>query len=87
MAQHTDWSAWTGYLARKGIVSLVDMEKPFVFHGVQHIFAPPLPIGNWRGEDRRNRIVVISRDVSRPELQESFDMLKAQFVPKNLEHL
>ncbi len=61
----------------KGIVFLEDVEVPFVFHGVQHIFDPPVPMKNWTGDDRRSRIVVIARDLSRPELQRSLDMLRA----------
>ncbi len=60
----------------KGIVFLEDIEVPFVFHGVQHIFDPPVPMKNWTGDDRRSRIVVIARDLSRPELQRSLDMLR-----------
>lgn len=62
----------------KGIVFLEGVDMPFVFHGVQHIFDPPVPLKNWIGEDRRSRIVVIARDLNRPELQRSLDMLRAQ---------
>ncbi len=61
----------------KGIVFLEGIEVPFVFHGVQHIFDPPMPMKNWTSDDRRSRIVVIARDLSRPELQRSLDMLRA----------
>jgi len=61
----------------KGIVFLEGIDKPFVFHGVQHIFDPPVPLKNWVGNDRRSRIVVIARDLTRPELQRSLDMLRA----------
>ena len=60
----------------KGIVFLEGMEAPFVFHGVQNIFDPPIPVHNWTGTDRRSRIVVIARDLTRPELQRSLDMLR-----------
>jgi G3E family GTPase len=62
----------------KGIVFLEGIETPFVFHGVQHIFDPPVPLRDWSGGDRRSRIVVIARDISRPELQRSLDMLRAR---------
>ncbi|MEM1065795.1 MAG: GTP-binding protein [Pseudomonadota bacterium] len=61
----------------KGIVFLKGIEAPFVFHGVQHIFDAPIALPNWSGDDRRTRIVVIARDLSKPELQRSFDMLRA----------
>ena len=65
----------------KGIVFLEGVELPFVFHGVQNIFDPPLPVRNWPGGDRTSRIVVIARDITRPELQRSFDMLRATPMP------
>ena len=61
----------------KGIVFLKGIDLPFVFHGVQNIFDPPLPVRGWPGGDRTSRIVVIARDITRPELQRSFDMLRA----------
>lgn len=61
----------------KGIVFLEGIEKPFVFHGVQHIFDPPVQLDDWSESNTRSRIVVIARDVSRPMLQHSFDMLRA----------
>ena len=62
----------------KGIVFLKNIDAPFVFHGVQHIFDPPVQMLNWPGGDRRSRIVVIARDISRPELQRSLDMLRGR---------
>lgn len=62
----------------KGIVFLTDLDKPFVVHGVQHVFDPPVPLESWTGDDRRSRVVVIARDMSRPEIQRSLDMLRAR---------
>lgn len=59
----------------KGVVFLEGIDTPFVFHGVQKIFDPPLPVKDWPGEDRQSRIVVIARDIPRSELEQSFDML------------
>jgi len=69
----------------KGIVFLQGIDTPFVFHGVQHIFEPPVPIRDWQSGDRRSRIVVIARDISRPELQRSLDMLRARLPRKHAE--
>lgn len=66
----------------KGIVFLKGLETPFVFHGVQHVFDPPLPVKNWQGEDRRSRIVVIARDLSGSALQASLDTLRAPHGPQ-----
>lgn len=61
----------------KGIVHIEDIDVPFVFHGVQHLFDPPVPLQDWPGGDRTSRIVVIARDMTRPELTRSLDMLRA----------
>lgn len=68
----------------KGIVFLEDIELPFVFHGVQHIFDAPVPLRDWSGEGTTSRIVVIARDISRPELQRSLDMLRARLKQPEL---
>lgn len=61
----------------KGIVHLEGIETPFVFHGVQHLFDPLVPLHDWPGGDHQSRIVVIARDMTRPELAHSLDMLRA----------
>ena len=66
----------------KGIVHLEGIQMPFVFHGVQHLFDPPVPVRDWQGDDRSSRIVVIARDMSRPELMASLDLLRAQMPDK-----
>ncbi|WP_171236300.1 GTP-binding protein [Ruegeria sp. HKCCA6837] len=60
----------------KGILFLEGIESPFAFHGVQHVFDPPVPLKNWTGKDRRTRIVLIGRNLNRPEIQRSLDMLR-----------
>lgn len=62
----------------KGIVHLEGIETPFVFHGVQHLFDPPVPLHDWPGGDRTSRIVIIARDMTRSELVHSLDMLRAR---------
>ena len=70
----------------KGILFLEGIEAPFVIHGVQHIFAPPVQLKDWVKEDRRTRIVVIARDLSRPDLQRSLDMLRVRANEPALTH-
>lgn len=62
----------------KGIVFLEGIDAPFVFHGVQHIFNPPIPVKNWTGDDRRSRIVVIARDLTKKELEFSLNTLRSK---------
>ena len=66
----------------KGIVFLEGFDDPFVFHGVQHIFDPPVQLKDWPKDDRKSRVVVIARDMSQRELSRSLDMLRAQHAPK-----
>ena len=61
----------------KGIVFIEGVEKPFVFHGVQDIFDPPVLLEDWPRDDTQTRIVIIGRDLSESQLQRSFDMLRA----------
>jgi G3E family GTPase len=57
-------------LRMKGIVTVEGQSKPFVVHGVQHIFYPPDVLKDWpKGRDgkpdKRSRFVVIARDLPR----------------------
>lgn len=65
-------------LRMKGIVHVEDMEWPFVFHGVQHIFDAPVPLKSWTGSDRTSRVVLIARDMRQADLGASLDMLRMQ---------
>lgn len=65
----------------KGILFLKGIDTPFAFHGVQQIFDPPVPLKTWSGDDRRTRIVLIGRNLNRPEIQASLDMLTASKAP------
>lgn len=65
----------------KGVVHIDGLPKPFVFHGVQHVFDPPVPVEDWPVGDRQSRIIVIARDISRPALQRSLNMLRDHANP------
>lgn len=62
-------------LRLKGIVNVEGVPAPFVLHGVQHIFHPPMPLHEWPSDDRRTRIVLIGRDLTDEFLRESFAFL------------
>ncbi|MDE0779485.1 MAG: GTP-binding protein [Alphaproteobacteria bacterium] len=55
----------------KGIVNVAEMDRPVVIHGVQHIFHPPAVLEGWPSEDRRTRIVFITRDVERQTIEDT----------------
>lgn len=58
----------------KGILNIKDQPKPFVVHGVQHIFYPPDTLKEWKGEDKRSRLVFITKDLTE-------DLLRRHFKP------
>ena len=43
-----------------------------VIHGVQHIFHPPVRLDAWPDDDRRSRLVFITKDIERQELDKLF---------------
>jgi G3E family GTPase len=57
----------------KGIVKLEDDEnRPMVIHGVQHVFHPPARLDAWPDDDHRSRLVFITKDIERGELDKLF---------------
>ena len=56
----------------KGIVNVAEFDGPVVIHGVQHVFHPPAVLDAWPSDDRRTRIVFITRDVDRQLLEDTF---------------
>ncbi|MDH3743213.1 MAG: GTP-binding protein, partial [Hyphomicrobiales bacterium] len=57
----------------KGIVKLDDDEnRPMVIHGVQHVFHPPARLDAWPDDDHRSRLVFITKDIERGELDKLF---------------
>ena len=55
----------------KGIVNVAEYDGPVVIHGVQHVFHPPAVLEAWPSDDRRTRIVFITRDVDRQMLEDT----------------
>lgn len=69
-------------LRLKGIVHIKDVPTPFVFHGVQHIFEPPVPLESWPKGDTSSRVVIIARDMPKSDLEESLSLLKLRELPE-----
>ena len=59
-------------LRMKGILDIEGQAKPFVVHGVQHIFYPPDTLSAWTGSDRRSRLVFITRDLPESTVRRHF---------------
>lgn len=75
------WDAFAGWidmltasrgpdiLRIKGILHTRETGMPVVVHGVQHVFHPPVRLEAWPDEDRRSRIVFITRDLDRETVE------------------
>jgi G3E family GTPase len=64
----------TQLLRVKGIVKLAEMpDTPVVVHGVQHVFHPTARLERWPDDDRRSRIVFITRDLPERTVRDLFE--------------
>lgn len=61
----------------KGILNLAEFDHPAVIHGVQHVFHPPVLLDAWPSDDRRSRIVFITRDIGEATLRQTLDIMTA----------
>jgi G3E family GTPase len=80
-----DWTAFGVWLSMllhahgddilrvKGILNVAGASTPVVVHGVQHLVHPPSHLAAWPDADRRSRIVFITRDIPRAEIERSLD--------------
>jgi len=69
-------------LRLKGIVKLSESpEQPVVIHGVQHVFHPPATLTAWPDEDRRTRLVFITRDVEPRAVRDLFGAFLGTIAP------
>jgi len=68
-----------GVLRLKGIVNILESpDRPAVIHGVQHVFHPPSWLAGWPSDDRRSRIVFITRGVPRAWVNALLEALDAE---------
>ena len=62
------------FLRTKGIINVVEYDGPVVIHGVQHIFHPAVVLKEWPSEDRRSRIVFITRNIDESVIRDTLGM-------------
>lgn len=63
----------------KGILDVAEAEGPVAVHGVQHVFHPPAMLSAWPpGEDKRSRLVFITRDINKAPVAQMFAAFMAQ---------
>jgi G3E family GTPase len=53
----------------KGIVDIEGQDGPIAVHGVQHLFHEPVRLPEWPDDDRRSRIVFITRGIEREVIE------------------
>jgi G3E family GTPase len=88
------WSALSGWLDAlasmrgddllrlKAIVAIADRpDQPVVLHGVQHLFHPPVLLPHWPSEDRRTRMVFITRGLPQQAIEESLTAFAEADLP------
>jgi G3E family GTPase len=84
-----DWnvvSNWLGGLAffhgdkllrMKGLLNIKDEAAPIAVHAVQHLFHTPTELTAWPDNDRRSRLVFITRDLARDVIDAAFHAARA----------
>src|SRR5262249_22608458 len=66
-------------LRLKGIIHIMESpDRPAVIHGVQHVFHPPAWLDRWPSDDRRSRIILITRRVPRRWVELLLEALDAE---------
>jgi G3E family GTPase len=63
----------------KGLLNIAERPgQPAVLHGVQHIFHPVSWLEKWPSDDRRSKIVFITRDIPREHIDSLLSALERQ---------
>jgi G3E family GTPase len=66
-------------LRLKGIVNVLESpDQPAVIHGVQHVFHAPAWLARWPSDDRRSRLVFITRRIPRRFVEVLLEVLDAE---------
>lgn len=60
-------------LRLKGLLNVEGTDRPVVIHGVQHVFHPPAQLDAWPDEDRRSKLVFITRDIEEGTIRRLLD--------------
>jgi G3E family GTPase len=65
----------------KGLVAVAECRGPVVVHFVQHVAHPPIELEDWPDEDRRSRLVFITRGLARATVERLFASVAAVAAP------
>ena len=61
----------------KGFVALAECRGPVVVHFVQHVAHPPVELEDWPDDDRRSRLVFVTRGLARKPVAQLFASVAA----------
>jgi G3E family GTPase len=61
----------------KGLVAVEGCRGPVVVHAVQHVAHRPVELEDWPDNDRRSRLVFITRNLGRAEVEQLFAAVSA----------
>ena len=56
----------------KGLVAVAGCRGPVVVHAVQHVAHRPIELEDWPDNDRRSRLVFITRNLAKPQVEQLF---------------
>jgi G3E family GTPase len=56
----------------KGLVAIGECRGPVIVHFVQHVAHPPVELEDWPDEDRRSRLVFVTRGLAREAVAQLF---------------
>lgn len=54
----------------KGVLNIKGEESPIAIHGVHHVLHPPTALNVWPWEDRRSRLVFVTSDLAKSEVED-----------------
>jgi len=65
------------------VKGLLNVEgRPVAVHAVQTLIHEPLTLAHWPDADRRSRLVFITRDMAREDIEATLDVLRWQGTPR-----
>ncbi|HMH17382.1 MAG TPA: GTP-binding protein [Burkholderiales bacterium] len=67
----------------KGLVNVAGESGPVLVQGAQHVFHPPVTLDAWSGEDRRSRLVFITRNLPREAVEALFAAVGTLSAPRS----
>jgi G3E family GTPase len=79
-----DWGRFHDWLGRlratqgeqllrvKGVLNIAGETGPIAVHGVHHTFHPPVALSGWPADDRRSRLIFITRALDRKTVEETW---------------